>query len=166
MQSVKKVLSSRLHRYNLRSRKLNVSIVKSSTPKTDRNIQVDLSDEERETLFSELPFPSQEDKETGDEIQASSSSSQREVHQRRSTAFSCLGQENITDRELIDISLDYSSESIVPPSVPESEGHHSPSVSPVLAPVIPLETTHSSPAHIGRELEHISALDDTSEEFV
>ena len=99
MNSVKKVLTKRLPRYNLRSRKINVSIDKSSTPKVDREIQVDLSDEEREALFAELPYCFQISQDTDIEIQARSNPSPREIPPRSSTALTMPEQANVTDRE-------------------------------------------------------------------
>lgn len=89
---------------------------------------------------------------------------QKGVQQRRSTAFSCSDRANITDRVIIDISLDQSRESIVALSLPESESHHSSTVSPALTPVVPRQITQFSPAHIGLELENISDSDDNSSE--
>lgn len=60
MKSVKKALTKNLPRYNLRSNPINSTSAKTSTSKVkvNKNIQVDVSDEEdriSRTLFTELP---------------------------------------------------------------------------------------------------------------
>ena len=121
MHSVKKVLTRRLPRYNLRSRKSLVSPNKSSTPKVNQDIQVDLSEEEREAYFTELPFHLHEDQESDVEFQENSNPSPSEVRAQRSTAFSAPDLADVTDREPLDISLDASQDFCEEASVPEEE---------------------------------------------
>ena len=56
MNSVKRVFTKSLPRYNLRSRKSAVPVARNSTPKVNREVQASLSEEENCTLSFELPF--------------------------------------------------------------------------------------------------------------
>ena len=57
MKSVKRVVKRSFQpRYNLRSRKLANTAVKTRTPKVDTSVQADLSEEESYELLHELTF--------------------------------------------------------------------------------------------------------------
>ena len=103
VKSVKKALTKRLPRYNLRSRKKSTPVIVR-----DQETQADLSDEDREALFAELPFHSVSSPESDAEVEvhlnpSSSytypvpSSSQVPPTARHSTAFSTPNQAEITD---------------------------------------------------------------------
>ena len=108
MKSVKKVLTKKLPRYNLRKRKPN-QVVKTSTPKVNRTVQAALSEEENCTLLHELPF-------CPNTAQASSHANEENSHPdpvqskdqspRISTAYSTTDRVDTTNRETIDISVD------------------------------------------------------------
>ena len=51
VKSVKKALTKRLPRYNLQTQKKNTLVIVK-----DQETQADLSDEDREVVFAELPF--------------------------------------------------------------------------------------------------------------
>ena len=119
MKSVKKVLTKKLPRYNLRKRKPN-QVVKTSTPKVNRTVQAALSEEENCTLLHELPF-------CPNTAQASSHANEENSHPdpvqskdqspRISTAYSTTDRVDTTNRETIDISVDSDHEPpIVQPS--------------------------------------------------
>ena len=127
VKSVKKALTKRLPRYNLRSRKKNTPVIVR-----DQETQADLSDEDREALFAELPFhwvsSPESDAEVEVHLNPSSSytypvpsSSQVPPTARHSTAFSTPNQAEITDFDPRDISVDSDDESFVCPSDPEEE---------------------------------------------
>ena len=127
VKSVKKALTKRLPRYNLRSRKKNTPVIVR-----DQETQADLSDEDREALFAELPFhwvsSPESDAEVDVHLNSSSSyaypvpsSSQVPPTARHSTAFSTPNQAEITDFDPRDISVDSDDESFVCPSDPEEE---------------------------------------------
>ena len=122
VKSVTKALTKRLPRYNLRSRKKdNPVIVK------DQETQADLSDEDQEALFAELPFhwvsSPESDAEVEVHLHPSSSYtypvpslSQVPPTARHSTAFSTPNQAEITDFDPRDVSVDSDDESFVCPS--------------------------------------------------
>ena len=86
VKSVKKALTKRLPRYNLRSRKKNTPVIVR-----DQETQADLSDEDREALFAELPFhwvSSPESDPSSSYTYPVPSSSQVPPTARHSTAFS------------------------------------------------------------------------------
>ncbi|KAM7431026.1 hypothetical protein ABFA07_018345 [Porites harrisoni] len=127
VKSVKKALTKRLPRYNLRSRKKNTPVIVR-----DQETQADLSDEDREALFAELPFhwvsSAESDAEVEVHLSPSSSytypvpsSSHVPPTARHSTAFSTPNQAEITDFDPRDISVDSDDESFVCPSDPEEE---------------------------------------------
>ena len=114
-------------RYNLRSRKKNTPVIVR-----DQETQADLSDEDREALFAELPFHWVSSPESDAEVEvylnpSSSytypvpSSSQVPATARHSTAFSTPNQAEITDFDPRDISVNSDDESFVCPSDPEEE---------------------------------------------
>ena len=127
VKSVKKALTKRLPRYNLRSRKKSTPVIVR-----DQETQADLSDEDREALFAELPFHwvscPERDAEVEVHLNPTSSytypvpsSSQVPPTARHSTAFSTPNEAEITDFDLRDISVDSDDESFVCPSHPEEE---------------------------------------------
>ena len=127
VKSVKNALTKRLPTYNLRSRKKNTPVIVR-----DLETQADLSDEDREALFAELPFhwvsSAQSDAEVDVHLNPSSSyaypvpsSSQVPPTARHSTAFSTPNKAEITDFDPRDISVDSDDESFVCPSDPEEE---------------------------------------------
>ena len=126
VKSVKKAFTKRLPRYNLRSQKKNTPVIVR-----DQETPADLSDEDREALFAELPFhwvsSPKSDAEEEVHLNPSSShtypvpsSSQVPPTARYSTAFSTPNQAEITDFDPRNISVD-SNESFVCPSDPEQE---------------------------------------------
>ena len=127
VKSVKKALTKRLPRYNLRSRKKDTPVIVK-----DQETQADLSDEDREALFAELPFhwvsSPESDAEVEVHLHPSSSytypvpsSSQVPPTARHSTAFSTPNQAEIADFDPRDISVDSDDESFVCPSDLEEE---------------------------------------------
>ena len=127
VKSVKKALTKRLPRYNLRNRKKNTPVIVR-----DQETQADLSDEDREALFAELPFhwvsSPERDAEVEVHLNPSSSytypvpsSSQVPPTARHSTAFSTPNQAEITVFDPRDISVDSDDESFVCPSDSEEE---------------------------------------------
>ena len=127
VKSVKKALTKRLPRYNLRSRKKNTPVIVR-----DQETQADLSDEDREALFAELPFhwvsSPESDAEVEVHLNPSSSytypvpsSSQVPKTSQRSTAFCTPTQCEVTDFDPRDISVDSDNESFVCPSDSEEE---------------------------------------------
>ena len=127
VKSVKKALTKRLPRYNLRSRKKNTPVIVR-----DQETQADLSDEDREALFAELPFHWVSSPESDAEVEVHLSPSSSYTYPvpssshvpptaRHSTAFSTPNQAEITDFDPRDISVDSDDESFVCPSDPEEE---------------------------------------------
>ena len=127
VKSVKKALTKRLPRYNLRSRKKNTPVIVR-----DQETQADLSDEDREALFAELPFHWVSSPESDAEVKVHLSPSSSYTYPvpssshvpptaRHSTAFSTPKQAEITDFDPRDISVDSDDESFVCPSDPEEE---------------------------------------------
>ena len=127
VKSVKKALTKRLPRYNLRSRKKNTPVIVK-----DQETQADLSDEDREALFAELPFHWVSSPESDAEVEVHLSPSSSYTYPvpssshvprtaRHSTAFSTPNQAEITDFDPRDISVDSDDESFVCPSDPEEE---------------------------------------------
>ena len=109
VKSVKKALTKRLPRYNLRSRKKNTPVIVK-----EQETQADLSDEDREALFAELPFHWVSSPESDAEVEVHlhpstsytypvPSSSQVPPTARHSTAFSTPNQAEITDFDPRDI---------------------------------------------------------------
>ena len=120
MKSVKKVLTKKLPRYNLKKRKPN-QVVKTSTPKVNRTVQAALSEEENCTLLHELPFCSNtaqtslhaiEENSHPDPVQS------KDQSPRISTAYSTTDRVDTTNRETIDIDVDSDHE---PPTVQPSK---------------------------------------------
>jgi len=77
-KKVKKVFTQSIPRYYLRSRKVLAPVfVRPVRPKRDQETQADLSDEDREALFAELPFHilSSRESDTEDEEHINPSSS-------------------------------------------------------------------------------------------
>ena len=168
MKSVKKVIRKTLPRYNLRSN----PVYHSCTPKVKVNsyVQVDLSQEEISALFEELPFQvSPSDNELPEDSVCPSLLNYRTVpHPRSSTAFSTLGQTDVTTREPLDISLDSSSESLVYPSVRETASPTNPPDSPEFDPAdlqsfVYRTPQQAGPARIALQVENISDSDDLEE---
>ena len=127
VKSVKKALTKRLPRYNLRSRKKNTPVIVK-----DQETQADLFDEDREALFAELPFHWVSSPESDAQVEVHlipspsytypvPSSSRVPPTARHSTAFSTPNQAEITDFDPRDISVDSDDESFVCPSDPEEE---------------------------------------------
>ena len=56
VKKVKKVLTKTLPRYYLRSRERYAPLFKPVVSVADQETQADLSDEDREALFAELPY--------------------------------------------------------------------------------------------------------------
>ena len=168
MKSVKKVIRKTLPRYNLRSN----PVYHSSTPKVKVNsyVQVDLSQEEISALFEELPFQvSPSDDELPEDSACPSLLNYSTVPPpRSSTAFSTLGQADVTTREPLDISLDSSSESLVYPSVRETASPTNPPDSPEFDPAdlqsfVYRTPQQAGPARIALQVENISDCDDLEE---
>ena len=120
VKSVKKALTKILPRYNLRSRKKKTPVIVR-----DQETQADLSHEDREALFAELPFhwvsSPESDAEVEVHLSPSSSytypvpsSSQVPPTTRHSTAFSTPNQAEITDFDARDIGVDSDDESFEP----------------------------------------------------
>ena len=128
VKSVKKALTKRLPGYNLRSRKKNTPVIVRN-----QETKADLSDEDREALFAEIPFHWVSNPESDAEVEvhlnpSSSytypvpSSSQVPPTARHSTAFPTPNQATeITDFDLRHISVDSDDESFVCSSDPEEE---------------------------------------------
>ena len=127
VKSVKKALTKRLPRYNLRSWKKNTPVIVK-----DQETQADLFDEDREALFAELPFHWVSSPESDAQVEVHlnpspsytypvPSSSRVPPTARHSTAFSTPNQAEITDFDPRDISVDSDDESFVCPSDPEEE---------------------------------------------
>ena len=144
MHSVKKVLTKTLPRYYLRSRKRYASLFKPVVSVANQEIQADLSDEDREALFAELPFiffqvlkAIPKLKSTYVNASPSStcpiqSSSQVSSSSRRSTVFGTPTQGEVTDFDPRDISVDSDDKFFVHPSDSEEQLHetHTPRTCP------------------------------------
>ena len=130
MKKVKKVLTKTFPRYYLRSRKRYAPLFKPVVSVANQGKQADLSEEDRESLFAELPFhflsSPESDTEVEEHLNASPSytcpipsSSQVPKSSRRSIAFCTPTQGEVTDFDPRDISVDSDDEVI--PSDPEAE---------------------------------------------
>ena len=139
VKSVKKALTKRLPRYNLRSRKKNTPVIVR-----DQETQADLSDKDREALFAELPFhwvsSPESDAEVEVHLNPSSShtypvpsSGQVPKTSQSSTAFCTPTQGEVTDFDPRDISVDSDDDSFVCPRDSEEEFRdpHTPRACPV-----------------------------------
>ena len=128
---MKKVLTGTLLRYYLRSRKRYTPLFKPVVSVADQETQADLSDEDREALFAELPFHFLSSPESDTEIKEHINPSPSYMYpipqvpetSRRSTAFCTPTQGEVTDFDLRDISVDSDEESFVCPSDSEGELH-------------------------------------------
>lgn len=138
VKSVKKALTKRLPRYNLRSGKKNTPVIVRN-----QETQTDLSDEDREALFAQLPFHWVSSPESDAEVEVYlnpslsypypvASSSQVPPTAWHSTAFSTPTHAEITDFDPRDISVDSDDESFVRASDSEEELHdtHTPRTCP------------------------------------
>ena len=134
VKKVKKVLTKTLPRYYLRSRKRYAPLFKPVVSVANQETQADLSDEDREALFAELPFhflsSPESDTEVEEHLNTSPSytclipsSSEVPNSSRRSTAFCTPTQGEVTDFDPRDISVDSDDESFVHPSDPEEQLH-------------------------------------------
>ena len=134
VKKVKKIFTKSIPRYYLRSRKVHAPIfVRPVRPKQDQETQADLSDEDREALFAELPFhyflsSPESDTEVEEHLNPSPSysypipsSSQFPKTSRRSTASCTPTQGEVTDFDPRDISVDSDDESFVHPRHSEEE---------------------------------------------
>ena len=117
VKKVKKVLTKALPRYYLRSRKPYAPLFKPVVSVANQETQADLSDEDREALFVELPFhflsSPESDTEVEEHLNTSPSytcpiprSSQVPNSSPRSTAFCTPTQGEVTDFDPRDISVD------------------------------------------------------------
>lgn len=107
MNSVKKVISKKIHKYNLRGRRKKVYVYKRpGVPKVNTSVQCDLSEEENCELSKELPFALSYGDLFSSSPEVYRSELQPENSQRRSTAFSSPEQANTTQREPLDISIE------------------------------------------------------------
>ena len=134
MHSVKKVqrvLTKTLPRYYLRSRKRYAPLFKPVVSVADQETQADLSDEDREALFAELPFHFLSSPESDTEVEEHINTSPSYTYpipqvpetSRRSTAFCTPTQGEVTDFDLRDISVDSDDESLVCPSDSQEQLH-------------------------------------------
>ncbi|KAJ7374080.1 hypothetical protein OS493_009411 [Desmophyllum pertusum] len=163
MKSLRKVLKNKLPRYNLRSRKSDTPTVRSSTPKVNREVQFNLSDDEHCTLFSELPFctstfdaspPHAIGESFREHIQPENPLPQL------STAYSSTDQANRTNREAVDISIDSISERHEPPIVHSPRGQPDKSDEVSLEDIQPIHPSQvQSGPHIALEVENVSDPD-------
>ena len=132
-KKVKKIFTKSIPRYYLRSRKVHAPIfVRPVRPKQDQETQAELSDEDREALFAEIPFhflsSPESDTEVEEHLNPSPSSSypipsskQFPKTSRRSTAFCTPTQGQVADFDPQDISVDSDDESFLRPSDSEEE---------------------------------------------
>ena len=159
-----------LPRYNLRSRKLDIPEVRSSTPNVNRATQADLSDKENCTLFHEFPFcTSSFDISLPHAVNTSFSDLFQPENQPPgfSTAYSSTDQANLTNREAVDISIEYNHEpSIVQPSSPvqhipsEPQEEFETSEDSSLEAILPIDSSRvQSGPHIALEVENVSGTD-------
>ena len=131
VKKVKKVLTKTLPRYYLRSRKRYAPLFKPVVSVADQETQADLSDEDREALFAELPFHFLSSPESDTEVEEHINTSPSYTYpipqvpetSRRSTAFCTPTQGEVTDFDLRDISVDSDDESFVCPSDSEEQLH-------------------------------------------
>ena len=130
VKKVKKVFTQSIPRYYLRSRKVHAPIfVRPVRPKRDQETQADLSDEDREALFAELPFHILSSPQSNTEVEEHISPSPSYTYpipqvpetSQRSTAFCTPTQGEVTDFDPRDISVDRDDESFVCPSDSEEE---------------------------------------------
>ncbi|KAJ7376305.1 hypothetical protein OS493_035445 [Desmophyllum pertusum] len=163
MNSVRNVIKKTLPRYNLRSRKLDIPEVRSSTPKVNRATQADLSDEEHCTLFLELPFCTSTIEVSPPPAIGASSSEQVQPENPQpqlSTAYSNTDQANRTNREAVDISIDSISERHEPPIVHSPRGQPDKSDEVSLEDIQPIHPSQvQSGPHIALEVENVSDPD-------
>jgi len=126
MKSVKRVFKKRLPPYNLRSRGPALTVVRSSTPKVNREVQASLSEEDNFALLRELPYYNSSSFQVSAHATNPRTISESIVHiqsedqPRSSTAFSSPHQADITTREAIDISIDPSTSIVNQPIVKTS----------------------------------------------
>ena len=121
VKKVKKVLTKTLPRYYLRSRKRYALLFKPVVSVADQETQADLSDEDREALFVELPFHFLSSPESDTEVEEHLNTSPSYTYpipqvpetSRRSPAFCTPTQGEVTDFDLRDISVDSADESFV-----------------------------------------------------
>ena len=142
VKNVKKVFTKSIPRYYLRSRKVHAPIfVRPVRPKQDQETQADLSDEDWEALFAELPFhflsSPESDTEVEEHINPSPSytypipsSSQVPATSRRSTAFCTPTQAELTDFDPRDISVDSDESFVCPSNSEELRDTHTPRTCP------------------------------------
>ena len=131
VKKVKRVLTKTLPRYYLRSRKRYAPLFKPVVSVADQETQADLSDEDREALFAELPFRFLSSPESDTEVEEHINTSPSYTYpipqvpetSRRSTAFCTPTQGEVTDFDLRDISVDSDDESFVCPSDSEEQLH-------------------------------------------
>lgn len=129
VKKVKKVLTRTLPRYYLRSRKRYAPLFKPVVSVAYQETQADLSDEDREALFAELPFHYLSSPESDTEVEEHLNTSPSNTYpipqvpetSRRSTAFCTPTQGEVTDFDLRDISVDSDDESFVCPSDTEEQ---------------------------------------------
>ena len=121
VKRVKRVIKKALPRYYLRSRKRYAPLFKPVVSVADEETQADLSDEDREALFAELPFHFLSSPESDTEVEEHINTSPSYTYpipqvpgtSRRSTAFCTPTQGEVTDFDLRDISVDSDDESFV-----------------------------------------------------
>ena len=129
VKKVKKVLTKTLPRYYLRSRKRYAPLFRPVVSVADQETQADLSDEDREALFAELPFHFLSSPESDTEVEEHINTSPSYTYpipqvpetSRRSTAFCTPTQGEVTDFDLRDISVDSDDESFACPSDTEEQ---------------------------------------------
>ena len=143
VKKVKKVLTKTFPRYCLKSRKRYAPRFKPVVSVANQETQADLSDEDREALFAELPFhflsSPESDTEVEEHLNTSPSytcpipsSNQVLKSSRRSTAYCTPTQGEVTDFDPRDISVDRDDESFVHRSDSEEQLHdtHTPRTCP------------------------------------
>ena len=131
VKKVEKVLTRTLPRYYLRSRKRHAPLIKPVVSVADQETQADLSGEDREALFAELPFHFLSSPESDTEVEEHVTPSPSYMYpipkvpetSRRSTAFCSPTQDEVTDFDHRDISVDSDDESFVCPSDSEEQLH-------------------------------------------
>ena len=145
---MKKVLTRSLPRYYLRSRKRYAPLFKPVVSVADQETQADLSDEDREALFAELPYHFLSSPESDTEVEEHINTSPSYTYpipqvpgtSRRSTAFCTPTQGEVTDFDLRDISVDSDDESFVCPS--DSKNNFTTHTHPGLVPNDRISSTH------------------------
>ena len=108
VKKVKKVLTRTLPRYYLRSRKRYAPLFKPVVSVADQETQADLSDEDREALFAELPFHFLSGPESDTEVEEHLNTSPSKTYpipqvpetSRRSTTFCTPTQGEVADFDL------------------------------------------------------------------